>query len=232
MAWIAPLVCCAALAGVGLTAGAAADRQKGVDKRTGFAFVLKGKALTVRIRPGAGADQARSEVYGKTIDALCTTSYGFSPAAKVVRRAKTWPNGQDAVTYVFQRDISRKAKACLIEHEAADVADVAFSRPAFLSVHTRYSDGKLPSGSRSFVRLRDVQDRPVLFEAGDRFYRLVEPGRYRLIRYERGCQEQCKVLGPPGVRCAQEVRLRPGQTLRAVVRVDTEARRCLIDISD
>lgn len=70
------LACClACLAGVAVEASA--DRRAGVDRRTAFVFELDGASLTVSVRPGPDAEEARERVFGKPVTAVCFSSYDF-----------------------------------------------------------------------------------------------------------------------------------------------------------
>jgi hypothetical protein len=63
-------------------------------------------------------------VYGKRIHAACGTDFNFTQGVKV-GRTRVWPSGQRRVRFRFRRNISRRAKWCLIEHPAG--GDVAFA---------------------------------------------------------------------------------------------------------
>jgi len=227
-------VACAAVIVGALAGEASADRRAGVDRRAGFAFELQDKSLTVGVLPGQGADRARRQVFGKMIDAICASTFTYERAS-IVKQTLTWPAGQDQLTFDFGRDISRSAKGCLLEDDAADVATVGFGRPpAKLFVETLYAGDQVGPRARTFLRLRDDRGRSVLFTRAGVAPTLVVPveaGRYRLIRYERRCRRSCRVLGPPTLRCARRIRLSSGRTTLAGVRVNYGRRTCRIAVT-
>lgn len=145
----------------------------------------------------------------------------------------TWPDDPDELIFNFERDISRTAKSCLLESEGGgDIADVMFGpAPAKLFVQTKYADGRARPGVRSFFRLRDDAGRSVFLERGRELFRFVEPGRYRLIRYERRCRLSCRAFGPPTLRCTSRLWLPTRRTRAALVRVDYGRKTCRIDVT-
>ncbi len=231
MVRLVAVACCVACIAV-LAVEASADRRAGVDRRSGFSFELQGTSLTVGVRPGQSADEARAQVFGEVVDAICTSSYEFRPGSRVVQRM-TWPEAQDELTFVFGRDISETAKACLLESEGGgDIAAVTFGpAAASLFVQTDIVEGQARPGVRSFLRLRDGKGRTMILERGRELSRLVEPGRYRLIRYERRCRGSCRVLGSPILRCARRLWLPAGLTRSALVLVDYRRQTCRIEVT-
>lgn len=223
----AALACCLACVAA-LAVEASADRRAGVDRRAGFAFELSDTALTVQVRSG----DARAQVFGKVVTAICTSTYTFRAGSRVVQ-SLTWPDGQDALTFTFDRDISRAAKACLLESDGgSDLAEVGFGpEPARLFVQTEHANGRAGPGVQPFLRVRDDQGRSVFLRRGRELLRLVQPGRYQLIRYERHCRRTCRDLGRPVLRCARWLSLPEGLTRTAVVVVDRARRACQIDVS-
>lgn len=221
--------CALACLGGATEAQAGSERRSAVDRHTGFAFVLDGAALTLSVRAGEQEGDARRAVFGETVAAVCFATYDFRPRGRVVEEF-VWPAGQDAVTFTFGRDISREAKACLIEGDGGDIAEVRFGPgPALLFVQTDQA-GLAHRRVRSFLRLRDAAGRSVFLKRGSGT-RLVEPGRYRLVRYERRCQRSCRVLGPARLRCARRVRLPTRSTRLVSIRLDVERRTCRIWVS-
>jgi hypothetical protein len=101
----------------------AATTRRGTDGEAHIRFTLDGRLLIVRLLRGA-TRATRREVYGKRIHAACGTDFNFSRGVKV-GRTRMWPRGQRRVRYRFRRNISRRAKWCLIEHPAG--ADVGFA---------------------------------------------------------------------------------------------------------
>ena len=230
MTRIVALACCAAVFAA-MAVEASADRRADVDRRTGFAFELDGTSLTVSIRPGQRAEEAREQVFGEFVTVVCFSSYDSRLRSRVLARL-TWPAGQDALTFTLGRDISRRAKLCLLEDDGGgDIADVSFGPdPAELLVQTRYVNGPDRRGARSFLRLRDDGGRTALFGRGRTLGGLAEPGRYRLIRYERRCLLTCRVLGRPTLRCARPLQLPTRRTRVALVVVDAKRRTCRIEV--
>jgi hypothetical protein len=82
---------------------------------------------------------------------------------------------------------------------------------------------------RRYLRIRDAKGRIVKTVRGSYlFTTLLRPGRYTLIRFERGCRRTCRKLGPPRFRCARKFRLRPGGALVSTIFIRQETRRCRI----
>jgi hypothetical protein len=103
---------------------AAADVHRGVDRDRGVRFKLDGKMLTVRPLTKA----SRRAVYGRRIDAICSTA--FRPAhGRKVRAVRDWPEGRRRLSFAFKRDVSARVKWCLIEDGGEDVAGVDFAPP-------------------------------------------------------------------------------------------------------
>jgi hypothetical protein len=93
-------------------------------------LTLDGRVLTAKIAD-VGTSRGRTleeKLYGKRIDAICSPSFDPSRRQLVVRR-RLWPTGARRVSFRFGRDISRRVKWCLIEHDAADIASVSFTKP-------------------------------------------------------------------------------------------------------
>jgi hypothetical protein len=102
-----------------------AATRRATDREAGIRFTLEGRVLTVRVLPRAPR-RVRRELYGKRIRAVCGTNFVFSEGVKV-RRTRLWPRGRSRLRYRFRRNISRRAKWCLIEHpRGGDVAFVSF----------------------------------------------------------------------------------------------------------
>lgn len=211
---------------------ASAERRARADRDAGFTFELNGTALKVSIRPGQGADRARDEVYGKRVTAVCSSSYAFSPGSRVIQELR-WLAGQDELTFTFGRDISRSAKGCLIEDAGgSDIAVVSFGpEPGTIFVQTQNISGATPRGVRAFFVVRNSQGRTVARGRGREFYGVLEPGRYRLSRYERRCRRGCRKLGPPVLRCSRRLRLPQGAVRAGEVLVDRKHRRCRFDFT-
>ena len=121
-----------------IAAPSGAAVKSAVDRHGGIRLTLNGRVLTADIiHP-----KARDNVFGKPIDAAC--SRRFDPSLReLVHTALRWPEGTSRVRFRFRRDISRRAKWCLIEHRGADVAVGWFvkrEKPRFVG------KGRAPSG--------------------------------------------------------------------------------------
>lgn len=104
------------------TAGAATRRATDSEARVGF--TLEGRVLMARVLTGAPR-RVRRLLYGSRIRAVCGTSFIFTRAIKV-KRTRVWPTGRRRLRFRFRRDISRRAKWCLLER-ARGGGDVAFA---------------------------------------------------------------------------------------------------------
>lgn len=115
----------AVTAGLLLTFVSAVDAatRRGVDSEARVRFTLEARLLTVRLLPGAPA-RVRRELFGRRIRATCGTDFVFTRAVKVTRTRK-WPAGRRRLRFRFDRDISGRARWCLIEHPRG--GDVAFA---------------------------------------------------------------------------------------------------------
>jgi hypothetical protein len=101
---------------------AEAATRRATDREARIRFTLDDRVLTVRVLPRASR-RTRRELYGDRIRAVCGTDFNFSEGRKV-RRTRLWPRGRSRLRYGFRRDLSRRAKWCLLEHPRG--ADVAF----------------------------------------------------------------------------------------------------------
>lgn len=102
-----------------------AATRRATDREAGVRFTLDGRVLTARVLPRAPR-RVRRKLYGKRIRAVCGTNFVFSEGVKV-RRTRLWARGRSRLRYGFPRNISRRAKWCLLEHpRGGDVAFVSF----------------------------------------------------------------------------------------------------------
>jgi hypothetical protein len=107
------------------TAPAADAATRRATSELGVRFTLENRVLTVRVLPRAPRS-VRRQLYGHRIQAVCGTS--FSPLEGVeVKRTRVWPQGRRRLRFGFRRNISRRAKWCLVERRGNDVAAVSFS---------------------------------------------------------------------------------------------------------
>ena len=107
------------------TPASEAATRRATDQEADIRFTLERRVLTVRVLPRASR-KVRRELYGKRIRAVCGTRFAFSEGVKV-RHTRLWPRGRSRLRYRFARDISRRAKWCLLEHpRGGDVAFVSF----------------------------------------------------------------------------------------------------------
>jgi hypothetical protein len=111
---------------LGAAPASEAATRRATDQEADIRFTLDDRILTVRVLPRASR-RVRRQLYGKRIRAVCSTSFGLSSGV-LVRRTRLWPSGRSRLRYRFRRNISRRAKACLIEHpRGGDVAYVSFT---------------------------------------------------------------------------------------------------------
>jgi hypothetical protein len=122
---LALLVTCAVLVLLVSAPTSEAATRRATDWEAGIRFTLDGRVLTARVLPRASR-RVRRELYGKRVRAVCGTSFAFSEGVKV-RRTRVWPRGRNRLRYGFRRNISRRAKWCLLEHpRGGDIAFVTF----------------------------------------------------------------------------------------------------------
>jgi hypothetical protein len=108
-----------------MTEASQAATRRATDSEARIRFTLNDRLLTVRVLPRASR-KVRRQLYGKRIRAVCGTDFNFASGVKV-RRTRLWPRGRTRMRYRFRRNISRRAKWCLIEHpRGGDVAFVSF----------------------------------------------------------------------------------------------------------
>jgi hypothetical protein len=108
-----------------LASAGAADIRRAVDRDRGVRFTLNGATLKATI---VGPNVQRL-VFGKRIDAICATRRRPGPGLEKVIAAAIWPDGARSVRFEFERDISPRARWCLLEDGGSDVAGVDFPRP-------------------------------------------------------------------------------------------------------
>ena len=110
-----------------VTPPADAATRRATDSQARVRFTLDGRELRARILRDAPR-RIRRELFGDRIRAVCGTDFAFDQGTKV-RRTRTWPRGRRRVTFRFDRDISRRAKWCLLEHpRGGDIAFASFPR--------------------------------------------------------------------------------------------------------
>ncbi len=103
--------------------------KTGFDRHAGIRLTLDGHVLTAKIANAQAGDlDLEKQLYGNRIDAVCVSSF-FHPKRDYVIRRRLWPVGARMVSFRFGRDVSRRARYCLIEHDAADIAAVSFVVP-------------------------------------------------------------------------------------------------------
>ena len=121
------LTACVVVSVLASAPAAGAATRRATDGEARVRFTLDGRLLTVRVLPRARRG-VRRELFGKRIRAVCGTRFPFTAGGKV-RRTRLWPASRRRVRYRFRRDISRRAKWCLVEHpRGGDVAVVIFTR--------------------------------------------------------------------------------------------------------
>jgi hypothetical protein len=102
---------------------AGAATRRGTDSQARIRFTLDDRILTVRVLPRA-TRRVRRQLYGNRIRAVCGTSFNFDQAVKV-RRTRLWPRGRNRFRFRMRRNISRRAKWCLLEYPRG--RDIAFA---------------------------------------------------------------------------------------------------------
>ncbi len=85
---------------------------------------LDARVLTASV-VRAGDRELKAKLFGKRIDAICSSSF-FHPGRHSVVRTRLWPVGARRMSFQFSRDISARVKWCLVEHDASDIAFVSF----------------------------------------------------------------------------------------------------------
>lgn len=211
------LVACAVLWGASAVQGRT-DPPSAVDNGHQVRFTLDGRSLRVDVQPGPNT---RAALDGKQIDATCSETWTPRAESRVTAR-RTWPSGANSLTYTFGRDISRKVKWCLIEHDAADIAYATFGPlPGAVRVGMRVDEsGGVPfEGALHYFRVRDARRRVVLRLRVTRFTRLLPPGRYSIATWYRICDGDCHHLARPAGYAKRRFRVRSERTtrLRAIV---------------
>jgi hypothetical protein len=118
-----------ATVGLALPGAAGAAEKSGVDRGAGVKLTLAGRTLTAQLhRPGrirVVPDSTEPALFGERILGACGSTVR-STKRGVVWRERVWPDGARSAVFRFARDISRRAKWCLIEHDGADIAFVSF----------------------------------------------------------------------------------------------------------
>jgi ribosomal protein L32 len=122
-----------------------------LDRRSEVRFTLEGKRLTVTTVDLPNVQQNPSthgSLLGHRIDAVCGTRFQSSRKTRVVD-ARWWPKGATAMTFHFDRDISRRARWCVIESRGkdggGDLAYVSFLRAG---PKRPLDTGRSPSGEQ------------------------------------------------------------------------------------
>ena len=127
-----------------LPASAAGAVKTGLDRHAGMRLTLDGRVLTAKIANArGGAPDLEEQLYGKRIDAVCSSSF-FRPRSHSVVRTRLWPVGARRLSFRFRRDISDRVKWCLIENHGVDVAAVTYIRPEPIRF---VGKGRGPSGA-------------------------------------------------------------------------------------
>src|SRR4051812_9785388 len=107
-----------------LAAPSGAAVKTGLDRHAGLRLSLNGRVLTAElVRPNS-----EEELFGKRIDAVCSSSFLHARRDRVVR-TRLWPAGKPRMSFRFRRQLTDPARWCLLEHRAADVAFVSFLEP-------------------------------------------------------------------------------------------------------
>ena len=122
---LAFLVTCVLALLLGSVPAADATTRRATDQEADIRFTLDDRILTVRVLPHASR-RVRRQLYGRRIRAVCGTSFAFDSGVQV-KRTRRWPSARSRLRYRLRRNISRRAKWCLLEHpRGGDVAYVSF----------------------------------------------------------------------------------------------------------
>ena len=114
------------IAALGLASGAPAHAatKRATDREAGVRFTLVDKALTVRILASAPR-RIRREIKGSRLRVACQR---YTPP-RSVSDTRRWPRARVRLTFHFERNISRAAAWCLVEHrKGGDIAFASFQR--------------------------------------------------------------------------------------------------------
>jgi hypothetical protein len=128
---VRPAALALAVISLALPTAASAAVKSGTDRDGGMRLTLDGRVLTAKIVDR----KAEGQLFGKRIDAICSPRSRPARRGLVIKRQR-WPASASRMSFEFGRDISRRAKWCLIEHEASDIAFVSFierERPMFVA---------------------------------------------------------------------------------------------------
>lgn len=121
------------------------------DKTSEVRFELNGRSLTTTVVDLPHYRQhpsTMSQVSGKSVVLACGTSFRHFRRATVVRRTIRWARGARSETVRFKRDISRRAKWCVVDEGpdgGADIAAISFYAAERRRVLTR---GRFANGGR------------------------------------------------------------------------------------
>jgi hypothetical protein len=100
-----------------------AATRRATDREAGVRFVLENRRLTVRLLARA-PNRVRRALQGSRVRVACTR---YTPIATVTD-TRRWRSGARRARFRFERNISRDAAWCLIEHRrGGDIAFVNFS---------------------------------------------------------------------------------------------------------
>lgn len=141
------------------------------DKSAEVRFVLNGKSLTATVVDLPRYRQTpptMSLVSGKSVVLACGTSFRHSRRDTLVVRRIQWSRGARSETVRFRRDISRRAKWCLVEE----------------------AEGTYRGGDIAFVSFHVVEQRRVLTRG-----RFADGMRWRLLAWRGEHLEPCIGIG-------------------------------------
>jgi hypothetical protein len=142
---------------VGVTAalvppGASAATWTKLDRRNELRFKLKGSELTLTIierRNFIRIPTTRRELFGKRLWVGCGTSFRAVNRDTVVGAVVRWPHGAESISVRLDRDISRRAKWCLVESRGEFAGgDLAFVSFYEAEPGRRLTSGRLRGGAR------------------------------------------------------------------------------------
>jgi hypothetical protein len=146
---------CTCLLLLSLSASAQAATREKTDHKVGVEFKLAGHTLRAKVVPPSypvAGTGVKAELWRHHVRAACATSLRRT-VALTVHTARRWPRGRLSLKYRFQRDISARARYCLLEDTSGgDLALVYFPLPRVAQV------GREPITRRVFMHWLRIVD--------------------------------------------------------------------------
>lgn len=100
--------------------------RRAIDRNSNVAFRLSGRLLTAALwSDGRHFSDTRSYLQGHTVRAVCGTSFDYDNAV-MATATRRWPRTARRLTFRLSRDITRRARWCLLEERGG--RDLAFAK--------------------------------------------------------------------------------------------------------